>query len=167
MNSWTKRSRSSSTCPRTWKAPLEWSGLRVRLPPVRVMITAGCWSTLRSFLRSLRSFCRIVLLRRVRPLQAPRSPGVRRLAVMRASWRGSMPSWARPRPRRQRTRMIPWRVLPRRRSLRQKNSCPMRRGEPTSLPRECRVSLGRPRTWRPPRRRWRPVPTRIRPSRGG
>ncbi|CAE7538998.1 RE1 [Symbiodinium sp. KB8] len=56
-------------------------GLRVRLLPVRVMITAGCWSTLRSFSRSRRSSCRIVLLRRVRPLQAPRPPGVRRLAV--------------------------------------------------------------------------------------
>ena len=84
----------------------------------------GSWSTRRSSSRSRRSTLRSVLLRRARPLQAPRPPGVRRLAVM--------PSWARPKPRRQRTRTIPWRGLPRRKSLRQKSSCPMTGGEPTT-----------------------------------
>ena len=51
---------------------------------------------------------------------------------------------------RPRTRTIPWRVLPRKRSLCQKkSSCPTTRGEPTSPLLRCRVSLGRPLTRRP------------------
>ena len=79
---------------------MEAASSRERSPPERVLSTARSWSTPKS--SSIRR--RSIWSRRVRPLLAPRLPGVRRLAKMRASWRASTPSWAPTRLPRPRTR---------------------------------------------------------------
>ena len=81
----TKRARSSSLWPGTWKVQPAWSEQRAWSPPVRVLSTAGSWSMQRISFAARRSSSSSRVSRRVRPLLAPRPRGVRRLTEMRAS----------------------------------------------------------------------------------